>query len=371
MSRPLRARIDLAALRHNYSVVRSLVGHTSVWCVVKANGYGHGLDRVTQALAEVADGFSLLELEGAEALRVAGIRQPLLMMEGFYSEEELPRFARHRLTPVLHSMMQVQGWVNSPLLDGLETPLPVFLKLNTGMNRLGFDRAEFLQALALLQASPRVAGITLMTHFADADESAGIARQMQRFNELRAGAGEGLPVCLANSAALIRFPESRGAMGDWARPGIMLYGASPCPEVCSAEALGLKPVMSLESEIFALRQLQAGDTVGYGSSFVAPGPMRIGIVSGGYGDGYPRHAHTGSPVMVAGRRTRLVGRVSMDKVCVDLSDLPDAGLGSPVTLWGRGAGGHLPVEEVAAAAGSISYELLCALAARVPVMEEG
>ncbi|QDX81317.1 alanine racemase [Denitratisoma sp. DHT3] len=371
MTRPLRARIDLAALRHNHSVARRHAGATALWCVVKANGYGHGQVRVAEALAGVADGFALLELDGAETLRAAGIRQPLLMMEGFYSEDELPQFARLRLIPVLHSPAQVRWLVDSPLLADLNEPLPVYLKLNTGMNRLGFDAADFRQALTLLRASPRVAGITLMTHFADADEPAGIARQMARFDALRGGIADmadGLPLCLANSAALLRFPEALGGAGDWARPGIMLYGCSPCPELHSAADLGLKPVMNLESEVLAVRQLATGDAVGYGSAFVAPGPMRIGIAAGGYGDGYPRHAPSGTPVMVAGRRSRLVGRVSMDKVCVDLTDLPDAGVGAPVTLWGDGAAGHLPLEEVAAAAGTISYEPLCALTARVPVV---
>ncbi|CAB1370082.1 alanine racemase [Denitratisoma oestradiolicum] len=370
MTRPLRARIDLAALRHNYSVARQYGGATALWCVVKANGYGHGLFRVAHALSNLADGFALLELESAEALREAGLRQPLLMMEGFYSEDELPRFARHRLTPVLHSLAQVRWLVDSPMLDGLAEALPVYLKLNTGMNRLGLDQADFRQALAWLQASPRVAGITLMTHFADADEPAGITRQMACLADFRDGAAAGLPICLANSAALVRFPGARGGAGDWARPGIMLYGCSPCPAIHSAEALGLRPVMNLESQVLAVRELAPGDTVGYGSTFVASGPMRIGIIAGGYGDGYPRHAPTGTPVMVSGRRVPLVGRVSMDKICVDLSDIPAAQVGSPATLWGVGPAGHLPVEEVAAAAGTISYELLCALAARVAIQVE-
>ena len=199
-----------------------------------------------------------------------------------------------------------------------------------------------------------------MTHFSDADDTRGVAEQMARLRAMRGSLA--YPLCLANSAALLRYPET---VGDWVRPGIMLYGSSPFPER-SAESLGLAPVMTLESEIIAVRDLRAGDRVGYGGSFAATGPMRIGVVACGYGDGYPRHAPTGTPVLVAGRRTRSVGRVSMDKLCVDLSDVPQAGVGSAVVLWGRG----LSADEVAAAAGTVSYELFCALAGRVPVVEE-
>lgn len=353
--RPIRARIDLAALRFNLGVASHHAGAAKLWSVVKANGYGHGLARTVGALEEVADGFALVELEAAIALREAGIRQPILMMEGFYSDEELPLFAEYRLTPVVHRPAQVDALVSA----ALPARLPIYLKLNTGMNRLGLELDEFRQALPRLQACRGVAGITLMTHFADADGPCGVAGQMARFAEFNAGLD--LPACLANSAALLRYPETLGA---WARPGIMLYGSSPFPEV-SAESLGLLPVMTLESEIIAVRELQAGDTIGYGNSFTAEGPMRVGVVACGYADGYPRHAPTGTPVLMADRRSRTLGRVSMDKLCVDITEIPAAGVGAPVVLWGEG----LSADEVASAAGTVSYELFCALAPRVPVVE--
>ena len=356
MSRPTLVRIDLAALRHNHAVARRHAGGGArIWSVVKADAYGHGLLRTVGALAPVADGFALVELEGALALRQAGVRQPILMLEGCYDAAELPLYAEHKLIPVLHRPEQV-AWIAA---SGLAASLPVYLKLNTGMNRLGFDADEFRTSLAVLRAQG-VADITLMTHFSDADDARGIADQMARLTAMRGDLP--YPLCLANSAALLRFPE---AVGDWVRPGIMLYGSSPFPGQTAA-ALGLAPVMTLASELIAVRELQAGDRVGYGGSFTAAAPMRIGIVACGYGDGYPRHAPSGTPMLVGGQRSGTVGRVSMDKLCVDLTDLPQAAVGAPVVLWGRG----LAADEVAASAGTISYELFCALARRVPVVEE-
>jgi alanine racemase len=237
----------------------------------------------------------------------------------------------------------------------------VYLKLNTGMNRLGFNDEDFRTALAVLNRISAVGDITLMTHFQDADEERGIAEQMLRLNAMRGDLP--YPLCLANSAALLRYPES---VGDWARPGIMLYGGSPFPAMQSAGELGLAPVMTLESEIIEVCTLVPGDRVGYGGAFAAAEPMRIGVVACGYGDGYPRHAPTGTPVLVDGVRTRTLGRVSMDKLCVDLTGIERAAVGSTAILWGRG----LPADEVAASAGTISYELFCALAGRVPVVED-
>jgi alanine racemase len=355
MSRPIRARFDAAALRHNHAVARRHAGTSRLWSVVKANGYGHGLDRVATALAGEADGFALIELEAAASLRAAGLRQPILMLEGFYQAEELPQFAELGLTPVLHRLDQVATFAAA----GLPVRLPVYLKLETGMHRLGLEADELAAALALLADSRAAAAVTLMSHFADADGPAGVADALARFGGLCAG--RDLPVCLANSAALIRYPATRG---DWARPGIMLYGSSPFPEITAAD-LGLRPVMTLESELIAVRNLVPGDHVGYGNSFTATAAMRIGVVAAGYADGYPRHAGTGTPVLVAGRRSCTLGRVSMDKLCVDLTCIPGAVVGSPVTLWGEG----LPADEVAAAAGTISYELFCAVARRVPCVD--
>ncbi len=356
MVRPTHAVIDLDALRHNHGVVRSRCGRARVWSVVKANGYGHGLLRVAGALAGSTDGFALIELDGALALREAGIEQPILMMEGYYDSNELPLFAEHRLIPVLHTLDQVDMLERA----GLPMRMPVCLKLNTGMNRLGLDAQELQLALDHLQGAGVAGTISLMTHFADADEERGIAEQLERFNAMRRN--RPFPVTMANSAALLRFPES---VGDWVRPGIMLYGSSPFPARQTADALGLRPVMTLSSELIGVQDLQPGDRVGYGGAFVADKPMRIGVVACGYGDGYPRHAPTGTPVVVAGQRTRTLGRVSMDKLCVDLEGVTGARIGSPVTLWGDG----LSADDVAAAAGTVSYELLCALAARVPVIE--
>lgn len=356
MSRPVRARIDLAALRHNHAVARRHAAAARIWSVVKADAYGHGFLRVAQALQGVADGFALVEVEAAVALRAAGVCQPILMLEGCYGPDELPLYAEHGLIPVLHRPEQV-AWLAQA---ALRRPLPVYIKLNTGMNRLGFDADEFRAALAVLQRLDSVAGITLMTHFADADDVRGIAEQMACLTAMRGDLS--YPLCLANSAALLRFPES---IGDWVRPGIMLYGSSPFPEQ-SAAALGLLPVMTLESEVIAVRDLSVGDRIGYGGTYAAAAPMRVGVVACGYGDGYPRHAPSGTPVLADGVRTTTVGRTSMDKICIDLTALPGVGVGAPVVLWGRG----LAADEVAASAGTIAYELFCALARRVPIVEE-
>jgi alanine racemase len=268
----------------------------------------------------------------------------------------LATYAEYDLTPVVHSLAQVDVFRRY----ALPVRLPVYLKLNTGMNRLGFDADDLETALALLM--PCAGAISLMTHFADADGETGVSEQLVRFDAMRKG--RNYSISLANSAALLRYAGTRG---DWARPGIMLYGSSPFPEIQSAEALGLQPVMTLSSELIAIRDIFPGDHIGYGGIFAATAPMRIGIVACGYADGYPRQAPTGTPILVDGRRTRTLGRVSMDKICVDLSDLPAANVGTPVTLWGEGRS----ADEVAMPAGTVSYELFCAVAARVPFAEAG
>ncbi len=237
--------------------------------------------------------------------------------------------------------------------------VPVYLKLNTGMNRLGFGEADFQDAVERL--GRRGGDVTLMTHFADADGKLGVRWQLERFEAMAKGLD--FRRSLANSAAIMRYPE---AHADWVRPGITLYGCSPFPDQ-SADRLGLKPVMTLSSELIAVRELRPGDSVGYGCTFTADAPMRIGIVACGYADGYPRHAPTGTPIVVCGKRTRTVGRVAMDMLFADLGAVPEAAVGSPVTLWGVG----LSADEVAASAGTVSYELLCALSPRVPVTESG
>ena len=370
MSRPIQARIDLSALKNNLHVVRR-AAPSRVMAVIKANAYGHGLLRIAEALRD-AEGFAVLDVCDAITLRDAGFRQSILMLEGFFTQEELPLFAEYELASVIHSHQQLV-WLDAyPRKNGFS----VWLKVNTGMNRLGFMPAEIPAAMERLKSHRAVRDVTLMTHFAQADEAAGIATQLEVFNRL--AAPYRVPRSLANSAAILRYPATHG---DWVRPGIMLYGSSPFADV-SAQQLGLQPVKTLSSELISVRELRTGELVGYGATFRAENNMRIGTVACGYADGYPRHAPcgrvesetpgthrpalggcTGTPILVNGQRTSILGRVSMDMLAVDLSGLPDAQIGSRVVLWGEG----MSVDEVARAAGTISYELLCALAQRVPV----
>ena len=322
--------------------------------MIKANAYGHGVERAARAMA-AADGFAVLDFHEALRLRAAGIAKPILMLEGFFKAADLELVARHALTPVVHNPEQVEMLRRTTL----EHEIDVYVKVNSGMNRLGFSVETLRPAYNALRMHRQVRSVTLMTHFADAD-GGGIRAQLDWFRELIKPFEAG-QVSLANSAALVRFPEARG---DWVRPGIMLYGCSPFAER-SAESLGLKPAMTLSSEIIATQHLQAGERVGYGFGYEAVGEMTIGIVACGYADGYPRHAPTGTPVLVNGKRARLVGRVSMDMISVDISDLAEAYIGTPVTLWGEG----LSADEVGAAAGTLSYELLCKLTPRVPIVE--
>lgn len=361
MPRPTYATLDFLALAHNHTRVRARVDGARIWSVVKANAYGHGLLRAAEVLAPLTDGFALVEFDGAAALRAAGIKLPILMLEGCYDNSDLQRCVELKLTPVVHCMAQARALVAGKLAH----PIDVVVKLNTGMNRLGFDAAELPAALRLLKRNASVASLTLMTHFADADGETGIAEPLACFR--KATQGLDLPVSLANSATILRFPE---AHGDWVRPGIMLYGASPFAGATAA-SFGLKPVMSLHSKLLATRTLKPGERVGYGGTFTATKSMRIGIVACGYADGYPRHASTGTPIVVGGVRTRTLGRVSMDKLCVDLDPVPRAEAGTPVLLWGSDGKVALPADEVAAAAGTIAYELFCALARRVPIEEIG
>ena len=352
--RPIQARISIGAMAHNLRVARAHAGDAQVFAVVKANAYGHGLSRARRALA-AADGFAVLTLEEAANLRLMGVEQPILLLEGLFGADEIATCAELDLWPVLHHAGQLDWLAQQPPAR----PIRVFLKFDSGMHRLGFPLADHAAIVARVQNLPGVAGVTLMTHFAQADEAAGVDWQLQPF--LRELAGHGLPWSSANSAALLRHPASCGA---WVRPGIMLYGASPFADV-PADTLGLRPAMTLQSEIISVQTLQSGEGVGYGQLFRADRTMRVGVVACGYADGYPRAAPTGTPVRVNDRPSQTLGRVSMDMLCVDLSACPDAGVGSPVVLWGEG----LPVDAVAAAAGTSSYELLCALAARVPVEE--
>ena len=358
MPRPIQAHINLNALENNLRAARRAAPSARIMAVIKADGYGHGLTRVAEALS-AADGFALLDIQDAVRLREAGFRQTILLLEGAFNAEDLALAAGHDLACVIHSAWQMA------MLDGYPGRLPsgkgaldVWLKVNSGMNRLGFVPQQAAQVMEQLRRHRAVRGITLITHFANADETRGIAGPLALFNDF--AAPHRIARSLANSAALLRYPETHG---DWVRPGLMLYGASPFAEV-SAQQLGLQPAMTLSSRIIAVQELRAGDEVGYGALFRAEHAMRIGIVACGYADGYPRHAPNGTPVLVDGQATQTLGRVSMDMLYADLSKLPQAGVGSAVTLWGEG----LPIEEVARAAGTVSYELMCALTARVPVV---
>ncbi len=355
MPRPIRAVIKASALRHNLQLARETAGAAKLWAVLKANAYGHGLERTARALAG-ADGYAVLDFQEAARLRLAGVTKPILMLEGFFKPLDVNLLFKYHLTPVIHNADQVE------LIQHMDLPaeLDLYLKVNSGMNRLGFGVDQLRPVYNTLRLHPRIRTITMMTHFADADGVSGVHDQLRWFNELVQPFEA--PRSIANSAALLRFKETREG---WLRPGIMLYGCSPFAD-WSAEEIGLKPAMTLTSELVGVQSLAPGERVGYGFNFEAKQEMTIGIVACGYADGYPRHAPTGTPVLVAGQRTTTVGRVSMDMLCVDISDNEAACIGSPVTLWGEG----LPADQVAAAAGTVSYELLCALAPRVPVAEE-
>lgn len=360
-SRPIRARIAPAAILENYRTAKRLAPGAKAWAVIKANAYGHGQWRAVEALRSEADGFAMLETENAVALREAGVTQPILLLEGFFSSRDLRAIIEHRITTAIHCHEQLDMLLASARAD---VPMAINLKLNTGMNRLGFTADNLPLALSKLAGHPQIA-VTLMTHFAEADGARGVQWQLERFKAL-AGDWRG-PTSLGNSAAII---DHANAHGDWVRPGIMLYGGSPFAERSAAQ-LGLKPVMVLESALIGVQEIAAGERVGYGGTFTAERPMRIGIVACGYADGYPRQAGTGTPIAVMGKRTRTIGRVSMDMLACDLTGIPEAGIGAPVTLWGEGIAGNVPADEVAAAAGTISYELFCAVAPRVPVTVDG
>ena len=352
MSRPIQARIDLSALERNLHVARRLTS-ARIMAAIKANAYGHGLLRTAEAL-QAADGFAVLDIADAVRLREAGFRQTLLLLEGVFKACDYLLLAEYDIATVLHSQHQLAMLDAYPRREGLS----LWVKVNTGMNRLGFQPAEVPAVMAQLKAHPATREVTLMTHFANADLAEGVKVQLERFNSL--ASAYHVPRSLANSAALLRYPSTHG---DWVRPGIMLYGSSPFVER-SATDLGLRPAMTLSSEIISVREIQSGEQIGYGSTFRAERKMRIGVVACGYADGYPRHAPTGTPVLVNGQLTATLGRVSMDMLNIDLSALPDAVVTSPVTLWGDG----LPVDDVAKAAGTISYELLTAVTARVPMV---
>jgi alanine racemase len=351
--REAQARIDLAALRHNLARVRALAPHSRVMAVVKADAYGHGLARCATAL-EQADACAVGHVIEGQALRAAGCNAPIVVLEGFFDAAGLEACLRHGLQPVLHQPYQVE--VLGQHLYG--RPISLWLKFDSGMHRLGFPAVQAADWLARVQAMPGVAApVGVMSHLACADDPADPRTAAQQARFLAATAAHAGPRSLANSAGVLAHA---GTHLDWVRPGLMLYGVSPLLG-SSAAAHGLRPVMTLSTRLIAVQDFAGGEAVGYSGAFVCPRGMRVGVAAIGYGDGYPRHAVSGTPVLVNGVRCALVGRVSMDMITLDLSAAPQARPGDRVILWGDG----LPVEEVAASAGTISYELLCAVAGRM------
>lgn len=355
--RPARALIDLSALRHNYQLAREIAGARAL-AVIKADAYGHGAVRVAQALETEADGFAVACIEEALELRQAGIGAPILLLEGFFEAEELALIVEHDIWCVVHSPWQLEAIEKT----NVGKPLHIWLKMDSGMHRVGIHPGEYQAAYQRLLATGKTAKIVLMTHFARADELGSVRtdEQVAIFESAR----EGLTaqVSLRNSPAVMGWPN---VPSDWVRPGIMLYGATPFDQPQSV-ADRLQPVMTLESKVICVRELPAGEPVGYGGAFVADRNMRIGVVAMGYADGYPRQAPTGTPVMIDGQRSQLLGRVSMDMLCVDLTNVQGAGLGSRVELWGK----NVLASDVAASAGTIPYQIFCNLK-RVPRLYSG
>jgi alanine racemase len=351
MSRPLTAQVNLSALRANVAKARERAPGAQILAVVKANAYGHGLKRVLPALSE-ADGLALVELDAAIALRERHYARRILLLEGFFEASELPEIATRRLAVVVHHAEQIK------MLEAatLERPIEVFVKINTGMNRLGFRPGDVHAIVDRLGQTSSVAVMRLMTHLARADEEDGLHEQLDAFEE--ACRGLPYPRSIANSAGVLRYAE---VGGEYVRPGIMLYGSSPFP-YDTAEMIGLAPVMTLKSALIGVQDLKPNQSVGYGGIYTAARAHRIGVVACGYADGYPRHAPNGTPVLVCGKKARTAGRVSMDLMTVDLTEVPEATIGSPVVLWGEG----LPVDDVAAASSTVGYHLLTSVSARVP-----
>ena len=371
MPRPIQALIHTTALQHNLAQVRQRASDAKVWAVVKANAYGHGIERVFDGLRG-ADGFALLDLAEAERVRALGWRGPILLLEGVFEQRDLELCSRLDLWHTVHCQAQIDMLA----VHKTHTPHRVFLKMNSGMNRLGFRPEQYRTAWTRLNALPQVDEISLMTHFSEADGARGIAAPLAAFQS----ATEDLPGerTLSNSAAVLRHMGSQatpGLVSDWVRPGIVLYGSAPDHPEHSASDWGLQPTMTLRSRLIGVQDLQPGDTVGYGALYTAPQAMRIGVVACGYADGYMRASagavERGTPVLVDGVRTRTVGRVSMDMITVDLTPIPHADIGSEVTLWGQASNGAvLSIDEVAQAGGTVAYELMCALATRVPVTQQ-
>ncbi|MBL8250383.1 MAG: alanine racemase [Candidatus Competibacter sp.] len=351
------ATIDLAALRHNLARVRAAAPRCRVAAALKANAYGHGLLRAARAL-DGADVFAVARCDEALALRDAGILKPIVVLEGFLQPEEIELCRQQQLQATVHHESQLR------MLERAQPgpPVSIWLKIDTGMHRLGFPPDRVAAALERLAACPNAAPHPrLLSHLARADERDHPYTRQQLAVFKSVTAGRAAERSLANSGGILGWPETHF---DWVRPGIMLYGCTPFDRGIGPD-VGLRPVMTLESRLIALQRYAAGEPVGYGGSWRCPKDSRIGVVGIGYGDGYPRHAPSGTPVLVNGQRAPLAGRVSMDMITVDLSDFPDARVGDPVVLWGRG----LPAEEIARAVNTITYELFCKVTPRVVTIE--
>ncbi|MCK5662178.1 MAG: alanine racemase [Thiotrichaceae bacterium] len=345
MSRPARAIIDLAALCANLQRVHTCAPTQHIMGAIKANAYGHGAVRVAKTLESNIDAFAVRCFEEAFKLRVAGITRPIILLEGFFSPDELPAIIEQDLQIVVHTARQVEVLLNTQLAK----PVTVWLKVDTGMHRLGFAPHEIEPIYRRLK---RVAKkIRLMSHLACADDRQDETTVKQTEIFLTLVTTLNLEASLANSAGILGWPQT---YVDWVRPGIMLYGVSPFPDIV-AKNTGLQPVMQLESTLISIKHLNKGERIGYGATWRCPQDMPIGIVAIGYADGYPRHAPSGTPVLLNDQYVPLVGRVSMDMIAVDLRSQPHAMIDDPVILWGK----DLPVEEIATLAGTIAYELLC------------
>lgn len=353
MNRAARATIDTSALRANLRAAARRAPGSRVMAVIKANAYGHGIVPVARALAD-ADAFAVARLEEAVAIRHAGLRNRIVLLEGVFHDDQLGLAAELGLELVVHDIEQVA------MLEAADASYryPVWLKLDTGMNRLGFEPAAAGELVRRLQVCPAVAApMHLMTHLACADDPEDVTTRDQIESFHMAIADLAGDRSIANSAGLLNWPDSHV---DWVRPGIMLYGVSPFAASSGAD-LGLRPAMTLGSELIAVKRVPAGGRVGYGGVWTAPAETPVGVAAIGYGDGYSRHLGNGTPVRVGESHGRLVGRISMDLITIDLSDVPEPRVGDPVVLWGEG----LPVETLARAAGTIPYELLCGVTQRV------
>ncbi|WP_166207450.1 alanine racemase [Cognatiluteimonas telluris] len=363
MARPTSATVHTDALRHNLSQVRRRAPNSRVMAVVKADGYGHGLERVARALSG-ADAFGVAALSDAERLRAAGLSQPVVLLSGFNDAEDIGQLRRLNVETVVHHASQLQ--MLEQAAPG--TPIRCWLKLDTGMHRLGFAPEDVREAHARLQAAPAVdADIVLMNHFASSDEFIGSAshgRQTREQLRVFAEATAGLPGArsLANSAAVLGWPD---AHFDWVRPGGALYGISVVEGTTGAD-FDLRPAMTLATRLIAVNRIRRGERIGYSATWECPEDMPVGVAAIGYGDGYPRRVPAGTPVLVNGARAAIVGRVSMDLMTIDLRTQPDARPGDPVVLWGD----PLPVETIAAAAGTIGYEPVCSITRRVRFVED-